>query len=475
MCHPKGKTRFAIGAGLALFLLVSFTPVAGQQVTGDWHGLLEIPGSPLRLVFHISETGDSLSATLDSPDQNAYGIPVTSTRVENRTLILTVANLAIEYTGIVLDDGAVRGTFRQGGQSFPLILTREPVSKAAVTRPQDPVPPYPYKSEDVVFPNTDDDIMLAGTLTLPEGTPFAAVILITGSGPQDRNEELMGHRPFLVLSDHLTKAGIAVLRFDDRGTGASTGNFSVATTMDFARDVQAAIKYLKTRTEIDPTRIGLIGHSEGGIVAPLVATSFNDVAFIAMLAGPGIRGKELIVLQSVLINRSMGLKEELIERSRTVNEEVLDLVLNTHDADSLHSKITSYLRGALKAHPHILAQSGMTEDAFVNMQASALSSSWMRTFLKHDPAPVLEKVKCPVLALFGEKDLQVPPDPNADAVAQALKRGGNTQNTVKVMPGLNHLFQEAHTGSPAEYGVIEQTISPTALNALSSWIHGLYH
>jgi pimeloyl-ACP methyl ester carboxylesterase len=456
-------------------LFVSYLPAVGQQVTGDWHGLLDIPGSPLRLAFHIKQDSNAYSATMDSPDQSAYGIPVTSTRYENRTLSLTVTPLSIEYTGILQGDSIIRGTFRQAGQTFALNLTRKPVRKPALVRPQEPVPPYPYKEEEVAFFNNVDSITLAGTITLPpDGGPFTAVVLISGSGPQDRNEQIMGHRPFLVLADHLTRLGIAVLRFDDRGTGKSTGNFATTTTLHFTRDVQAAIDYLKTRKEINHERIGLIGHSEGGLVAPMVATTSQDVAFIAMLAGPGIRGKELIVLQSELINRVMGLKEELIEGSRAVNERVFDIVLTTARVDSLRSRLTNYLRQAVKEYPHILAQSGMTEDAFVSMQASALSSPWMQAFIRHDPAPVLEKVKCPVLALFGEKDLQVPPNPNAEAVTEALKRGGNTKGTVKVLPGLNHLFQEAHTGSPSEYGVIEQTMSPIALNALSSWMQGLY-
>lgn len=457
-----------------LFLLVSLTPSMGQ-ITGDWYGLLNVPGSPLRLVFHVSHEGDTYSSTMDSPDQSAYGIPVTSTRFENHTLTLTVTNLAIEYVGVLQGDTVVRGTFRQGGQAFALNLTRQPISKLTVVRPQDPTPPYPYLEEEVVFPNTADGVTLAGTLTLPkQGAPFTAVVLISGSGPQNRNEELMGHRPFLVLADHLTRKGVAVLRFDDRGTGRSTGNFSSSTTLDFARDVQAAVAYLKTRKEINSERIGLIGHSEGGLIAPIVAAASPDVAFIVMLAGPGIRGKELLTLQSEVISRTMGFKEELIERTKAVNEGVFDIILNTSDPDSLQPKIAKYMRNAVRSNPHILAQSGMGEDAFVNMQAAALSSAWMRTFIRHDPAPALEKVKCPVLALFGEKDLQVPPVPNAEAVMQALTRGGNTQSTVKVLPGLNHLFQEAHTGSPAEYSAIEQTISPTALDALSSWILALY-
>jgi pimeloyl-ACP methyl ester carboxylesterase len=461
-------------AGIVFALLALLTP-SMAQVTGDWHGLLNIPGSPLRLVFHISQEGDTYSATMDSPDQSAYGIPVTSTRFENQTLTLTVTDLAIEYLGILQADSVIRGTFRQGGQAFGLSLTRQPISKPTVTRPQDPTPPYPYLEEDVVFPNTADGITLAGTLTLPkQGAPFTAVVLISGSGPQNRNEELMGHRPFLVLADHLTRAGVAVLRFDDRGTGRSTGNFSESTTMDFARDVQAAVAYLKTRKEINGERIGLIGHSEGGLIAPIVAAASPDVAFIVMLAGPGIRGKELLVLQSELISRTMGFKEELIERSKSVNEGVFDIILSTAEPDSLQPRLTRYMRKAVRENPHILAQSGMAEEAFVNMQAAALSSAWMRTFIRHDPGPILEKVKCPVLALFGDKDLQVPPEPNAEAITQALARGGNTQNTVKVLPGLNHLFQEAHTGSPAEYSAIEQTFSPTALGVVSSWILNLY-
>lgn len=454
---------------LTLVILVASLSAYAQDITGDWYGLLKVQGLQLRLVFHITGIGDSLKASLDSPDQNALGIPVTSTSLENDVLKMTVTNLAIEYTGTLDKDSIVGGTFKQGGQSFPMNLSRAPVEKGVTTRPQEPKKPYPYREEEVIFTNTKDKITLAGTLTLPkEGGRYPAAILITGSGPQNRDEELMGHKPFLVLADHLTRNGIAVLRFDDRGAGGSTGTFATATSADFATDVEAAIEFLKSREEI--IRIGLVGHSEGGLIAPMVGSRSTDVNFVVMLAGPGVRGKELLMQQAELIGRAMGMSEELVRNAHAINEGVFDLVLKSERPDSLRSQLTSSLRKAARENPQMVAQTGMPEETFITAQVNQLSSPWMTWFIRYDPAPTLAKVTCPLLALLGEKDLQVPASSNLKAIQGALQKSGNKNATVKVLPNLNHLFQEAQTGSPAEYATIEQTFSPLALNEISEWI-----
>ena len=294
------KKNFIIG-----LLLISSAIVFGQDITGDWNGSLKVQSMQLRLVFHVTKTDAGYSATMDSPDQGAKGIPMSKATFENSILTIEMAAAQIEYTGKLDSTDMVVGTFKQAGQTFPLNLSRKSIEKEVVKRPQEPTKPYPYYSEEINFENTKDKITLAGTLNLPkkEGK-FPVVVLITGSGPQNRDEELMGHKPFLVLSDYLTRNGIGVLRFDDRGTFASKGNFAKATTNDFATDVESAVNYLKKRKEIDPKHIGLIGHSEGGIIAPMVAVKSKDVSFIVLMAGTAIPGSELLLLQQEAIGRA---------------------------------------------------------------------------------------------------------------------------------------------------------------------------
>ena len=454
-----------------LFVALACVSANAQDITGDWYGLLKVPGVNLRLVFHITRSDTGYSATMDSPDQNARGIPVTTITLEDNQLKMTVSNLMVEYTG-TFDNGNINdGVFRQAGQAFPMNLSRNPIEKEPLVRPQEPVKPFPYREEEVAFSNPSIGITLSGTLTIPNGeSAYPAAILITGSGPQNRDEEIAGHKPFLVLADHLTRNGIAVLRYDDRGTGKSAGTFGTATSEDFATDVEAAIAFLKTRKEITPDKIGLVGHSEGGLIAPLVASRSKDTGFIVMLAGPGIRGSELLSEQAALIGKSMGMNDELLRATRTVNETIFDLVLRITDPDSLRSQLHTYLSQAIKDYPQILGLSGMPAESFLATQVNQLASPWMTWFIRYDPAPALEKVACPVLALFGEKDLQVPPVSNLPAVEAALRKGGNKNFSVRALPNLNHLFQEASTGSPSEYATIEQTISPVALNEISEWI-----
>ncbi len=276
---------------LLLFILFYSLGLYGQDISGDWFGVLNIQGIKLRIVFHIEKRGEGYKTKMDSPDQNAYGIPVTKTKFKDSKLILIVSEAGIRFNGKLENNNIIKGILRQSGLNLPLKLIRKMGSKPELKRPQEPKNPYPYYSEDIKFKNVKDDIILAGTLTLPRKTEkFPAVIFITGNGPENRNEEVFGHKPFLVISDYLTRHGIATLRFDDRGTGKSTGDYRKATTLDFVKDVEAAVEYLKTRKEIDKEQIGLIGHSEGGIIATIVASKSKDVSFIVLLASPGIKG-----------------------------------------------------------------------------------------------------------------------------------------------------------------------------------------
>jgi fermentation-respiration switch protein FrsA (DUF1100 family) len=443
----------------------------GQDIEGKWQGLLKVQGMELTIVFNISQEDDTLIATMDSPDQGAFGLAVQDISFQDNRLNIGMNMPPIQYEGTLKPSGEIDGTFKQSGYDFPLILSQEEVKKSNKTKPQEPVEPFPYLSEDITFKNETEGINLAGTLTMPsEGMNFPAVVLISGSGPQDRDEALLGHKPFLVLSDHLTRQGIAVLRYDDRGTAKSEGEFSTATSADFKTDVAAAVKYLKSRKEIDAKNIGLIGHSEGGIIAPMVAVESEDVAFIVLMAGTGIRGDELLLRQSELIGRATGMSERQLKLAREFNKGAYDIVVNTFDEATVRIDLKKYLEESINKNPELATSNGLKEEVFVDQIYGQLTSPWVMYFLRHDPSKILQKVDCPVLAIVGEKDLQVPAKVNLEAIEDALKKGGNTKYTIKELTGLNHLFQEAKTGSPNEYAEIEQTIAPKALELMSSWI-----
>jgi uncharacterized protein len=446
-----------------LMTILASYGVFGQEITGQWNGFLKVPGGQLALVFNISKSENGYTTTMDSPDQGAKGIPVTTTSFEKRILKLEIPSAHIVFEGELNQFSVFVGTFTQSGQSFPLILSKENLDKEVAKRPQEPLKPFSYYSEEVTFENKIDKNVLAGTLTLPQKEgKFPVVILITGSGPQDRNEEILGHKPFLILADYLTKKGIAVLRFDDRGVGKSTGEFKTATTFDFANDVRAGVDYLKTRKEIDKNKIGLIGHSEGGMIAPIVAADAKEIDFIVLLAGTGIRGDQLMLLQKEKIERQMGASEnEIIKGQEMLKGAYAIIVASSVNDVTLKGKVRSALKLKLGTT--------MNENQISTLTAQ-LTSPWMISFLKLDPTLALEKVKCPVLALNGEKDLQVPAEVNLDAIKKALTKGGNKNVTTKIIPNLNHLFQECETGSPSEYATIEQTFSPIALEEISSWI-----
>jgi len=433
--------------------------VKPSDIDGAWEGVLDV-GQKLRLVLHLTTTKDGLAATLDSPDQGAQGIGATAVKRDGSSLTVEMANIGAKYQGTIAKDySSIEGTFSQGGGEFPLNLKRAApdTKKEEPKRPQNPVKPYPYRAEDLTYPNTAAGIQLAATLTIPTGKgPFPAVVLITGSGQQDRDETLLGHKPFLVISDYLTRKGIAVLRSDDRGAGGSGGNFAVATTADFATDVEAAVAYLKTRQEVDPHRIGLAGHSEGGVIAPMVAARNRDIAFIVMLAGSGVPGDQIIAAQVVAGAEAEGMSHEAAVAAGVRQKRILDLVEQEKDEAVLKEK----LRAELKDVPE--AQFGTAY--------KQLTSPWYRYFLTYDPRPALRKVTCPVLALNGEKDTQVPPKLNLPAIRKALEEGGNKNFEADELPGLNHLFQHAKTGAFSEYAQIEETFAPEALEKIAAWI-----
>ena len=456
---------------LILIAVLPFFSISAQEIAGQWNGVLKVQGTQLRVIFNISKADNGYSSTMDSPDQGAKGIPVTSTNFENSTLKLVVSNASIEYEGVLGKDNNIVGNFKQGGQSFPMNLSKGKVEKEKLVRPQEPTKPYPYYSEDITFENKKAGINLAGTLTLPrKDGVFPGVVLISGSGPQNRDEELLGHKPFLVLADYLTKNGIAVLRFDKRGTASSKGDFKTATTLDFSTDVEAGVKYLQTRKEINKRKIGLIGHSEGGIIAPIVAVNSKDIDFIILLAGTGIPGDQLLLIQQELIGKATGVSDIDLQISKALTKGAFEIVKKSTNTEKLKTDLTKYVKQFLKDNPNSEKPEGMSEDDFIKLQVNQISSPWMQYFIKYNPAIALEKVKCPVLAINGEKDLQVLPKENLEAIKKALAKGGNKKVTTKELPNLNHLFQECKTGSPDEYSTIEQTFSPNALVEILKWI-----
>lgn len=445
--------------------------VPGEGPAGDWLGALDVGPTKLRLALHVEAAADgTLTAVLHSVDQDAR-IPVDTLEVEERAWRLTAGSIGATFTGTMNADGsAVDGTFTQGDRSFPLRLVRlaEPF---ALVRPQEPRPPFPYESREVAFRNEGAGIRLAGTLVVPPGDgPFPAVVLVTGSGPQDRDESLMGHKPFLVLADHLARRGVASLRYDDRGAGESEGDHMGSTVADFAADAAAALAFLAAQPKIDGDGLGIVGHSEGGLAAPRVAAAHREVDFLVLLAPPGEPLGALVLRQEADALRRSGAAAALIERS-TARQSASLAVLADESLTTDEVKERLRAMAADRAEglgPDEIALLG--DDAAVEARIALGATPWFRSLLREDPAVHLRKVTVPVLALFGDRDVQVAAEVNAPLVEEALAAAGNEDAEVRVLPGLNHLFQNAESGAVAEYGTIEETFSPQALDLVADWI-----
>jgi pimeloyl-ACP methyl ester carboxylesterase len=444
---------------LALSLLLSLDAYS-QSIAGEWKGLLQMETIPLRVQVKISTVGDAYSGTMDILEQGARGLPIYKVNYSDSTLSFKFQGAT--YTGKLQPDGQFYGEFDGYLRSMPLNFGR---GKWEIHRPQEPKPPFPYKVEEVRYTNASaQEVTLAGTLTLPDqNRPYPAVILITGSGANTRDEEILMHKPFWVIADYLSRHGVAVLRFDDRGVGKSTGKHAMATSADFATDVLAGVRYLKGRSDLNISIIGLLGHSEGGLIGSIAASASADVGFLVMLAGPGVRGDKLLAEQTTLVMRADSASEHEIGKARSANEELYHIIVQSRTMKEANQKLNRWMERKAKTD---------TTSDMVNMKRliPQLNNVWFRYFLKHDPVPVLEKVKCPVLALNGEKDIQVPPELNLDAIAAALARGGNEEGTTMILPGLNHLFQHCGKCNVGEYAMIEETISPEVLEMVCRWI-----
>ncbi|WP_405369862.1 alpha/beta fold hydrolase [Nonlabens sp. Asnod2-A12] len=462
----KTVVHFTLWVVSLLFSLITFA----QEFNGSWTGAIQ--GMPL--VFEISNINGEYAAKMQSPTQSKTYIPMNSIMVDGNQITMLLDVYKIKYQGELIDSKII-GTFTQGAGSGKMILEKKEYVEVKPNRPQEPKAPFPYHIEDVVFTNPKaNDIKLAGTLTLPNNVNNPAVaILISGSGPQDRNEELFDHKPFLVLADHLTRKGIAVLRYDDRGVAQSQGTQKGATSEDFATDVEAAIAYLKSRKDVDSKKIGLIGHSEGGLIAPMViADNRRNVSFFVSLAGPGVDGYHVLLPQIEKSLRFQGVVGSQLEFEKKLMDAMFLKIIDSKKLSSqvLENELIIVMKKQVAEAPDV--SKAKYTDEVISALSKQFSDDWMRFFLSYNPATNLSKVKCPVLAINGSLDYQVIPEINLPGFETALSK--NKDVTIKKIAGLNHLFQNAQTGSAGEYGQLEETIDPRTLNLISSWINSRF-
>jgi uncharacterized protein len=440
------------------------TPAPGpptvESLAGEWGGRIGIPGAPLDIGIRLTAESGGLRGELDIPAQSLRGMPLADVLLNGSDVSFRLPEVPgdAHFRGTVAPDGAsIPGAFTQFGQSFPLVLRPGP----APGRPQEPRPPFPYRSEDVTYPGQGVD--LAGTLTLPQGPgPFTAVLLLSGSGAQNRDEELFGHKPFLLLADTLTRAGYAVLRVDDRGVGGSGGMLPEATFEELTNDAVAGVEFLRNRPEIDPARIGLLGHSEGGYLVP-VAAQRTGIAFAVMMAAPAVPGSEVLVRQNQLLLEAAGAPPEAVDAQVAFVQELVRLLL----AEDYQAAFE------LSAEQIQLQSAGLPPEQRptreeIGAQAAATVTPYYRSFVAHDPGPSLQALRVPVLAFYGGADMQVPATQSEQPMRTLL--AGNPDATVQTLPGLNHLMQPAGTGGYDEYATIETTMDPRALDLIRNWL-----
>jgi len=460
-----------------------------QSVAGNWQGELQTQGIEIPVIFHISkDSTGKYSATFDSPKQKAYNLACSEVIFKEDSVILMMPLVKGNYAGLLSEDKKMlTGTWNQGPASLPLVLKKisDVVTIKTINRPQTPRPPFPYRSEDVEYDNADRSIHFGATFTVPLPDPntnyfrapvYPTVLLITGSGKQDRDETIFDHKSFAIIADHLTRQGIAVLRVDDRDMGKTTGNFNTSTSADFAKDIEAGLDYLKSRQDVDLNNIGLLGHSEGGMIAPMVASKRSDVKFIVLLAGPGVKISELMEQQSVDVAAAGGTPVNYLDKYRLLYRKLVNTIVNEPDTVTAFSKAVVVFDDWRKDKDIFLVKSttGVTDEKsktkFIQTFVKQLSTPWFRYFMKFDPAEYLTKLSCPVLALNGEKDIQVSAKPNLAAIKTALEKNNNKNFKTMEIPGLNHLFQHCKKCSADEYSELEESFDTGSLSIISNWI-----
>ena len=446
------KTK--INLTLLLFCLCA---TSFAQIEGYWKGQIDLGVQKLEMAFDIQSVESGFSATLDVPAQGAFGIPVDETVFQENQLKLTMSAMGASYTG-TLKEGRLEGEFTQRGMTFPMNLEKgAKVTQKA--RPQDPQPPFDYRIEEVSFVNEQEGNTLAGTLTIPAGKgSFPAMVLVSGSGQENRDEELMNHRPFWVIADYCARHGVAVLRYDDRGMGGSTGVVENATSLDFSYDAEAAFDFLRKQKHIDASHVGILGHSEGGIINFMVSARRPEVAFLVSLAGPAVNGIEVLKEQQAAILRASGMTEEMIAFSQNSNKQLFDIVEASNDREEADSLMRQLVKGW-----------GYNEE-LTKQTVSQMTMPWMYYFLKYDPTEAIVKTNCPALLLNGTKDLQVLVTQNFPAYEKIIADYAKTNLTLRELPDLNHLFQHCETGAIEEYVTIDETISPEVLEMIVEFV-----
>ncbi|MGL6072600.1 MAG: alpha/beta hydrolase family protein [Fimbriiglobus sp.] len=453
-----------------VLLLMGVVADPPMTVAGPWVGHLNAGAETLRLRITVRDKDGTLTGDMESLDQGPGKTPVDKIEVKEKIVTLHMAKVGAKFTGSLSDDGKqLTGFWEQSGGKFAIVLKRGDTIEGP-KRPQTPPKDVEYVVRNVTFENPKAKFTLAGTLTQPKGDgPFPAVVLISGSGPSDRDETLFQHKPFAVLAHHLTSNGIAVLRYDDRGVGQSKGKYKDATTVDFAQDAEAAVLFLKEQKGIDPKRVGLCGHSEGGLIAPIVAAGRpEDVSFIVLLAGTGVSGEEIMQQQRLDIHKSLGIPEkECLEINEILGKFTKISIAEDGTLEERRKKFMAY---AQELTPQQRATINARTDKDIEVLANRIFDPWNQTFHKLDPAVALKKTRCRVLALNGEKDLQVHAGLNLPAIEKSLKAGLNPPAEFHKLPGLNHMFQPAKTGQVAEYGKIETTFDEATMKRISTWI-----
>lgn len=466
------KTLFTLS--ISLFVCLA-TTLAQPAFEGSWEGVLKIQGMELPLVVHLNNNKTGYVGKFDSPKQKAFGIPLSTVQVAGDTLVFTVTEAQIRYQGVWVEGDSVVGTFTQAGRGMAMNLRRQIAGKGTaeplpVVRSQNPAKPYPYNSKEVKIKNKDAKLQLAATLSMPKGKgPFPAAILISGSGPQNRNSEVFDHQPFLVLSDYLTRKGIAVLRYDDRGVAGSTGDFNSATSADFATDAAAAYDFLAKTKGIDKQKIGFIGHSEGGMIAPLAFELRPKAGFVVLLAGVGIPVNELLMEQLQAVGSTEGLSQATIDSQMLINKSIFSW-LKQLPVEQAKDSIETLFNKALKKLPIGDVEARQQLELQQKSALKTYTDPWFLYFIQYEPAAALAKVSCPVLALNGDKDVQVIAESNLAGIQAALQKGGNSQVQIEALAGLNHLFQPSKTGAVSEYAEIDITFDEATMQKISDWI-----
>jgi pimeloyl-ACP methyl ester carboxylesterase len=444
---------------ISMVLILLAQTFYAQEITGPWQGELDIQGMKLPLILHVNKDGENLKSTLDSPKQGAKDLPVSKTEFVNNELKFEATNLGVSYKG-TLKDGKIEGTFSQGGMQLPLTFVKSTgENKTVFNRPQTPKEPFDYKTEEVTFVNPIDKNTLAGTISIPKNFKNSdkILVMITGSGKQNRDEELFGHKPFAVIADDFAKKGIATLRLDDRGIGGSSKGKDDDTSANYATDISTAVDFLVKKGY---KNIGLIGHSEGGMIAPIVSTTNKNVKFLVLMAGPGTQLDELLLKQNESAGKLAGMSDKDLAEAKIGNQKIYNFIKN-YKGNNYETDLKNFMTENFK---------GKMTDAEINQTVNQTKKNWFRYFIKFNPDHYLSKIKIPVLALNGSKDFQVPAKDNLAAIKKSLTKAGNKNFEIAEMEGLNHLFQECKTGAFSEYADIEQTISPKVLEKMSSWI-----